>query len=320
MNILLTSAGRRVSLVRAFQRELRKHFPQGMVYTVDLHPDMAAACVVSDGAFAVHRVAEPGYIDQLLDLCRARGIRMVVPTIDTELMVLAEHKDRFLAQGVALVVSSPSLIAICHDKRKTAKFLAANGIATPSPIDKHNITYPLFIKPYDGSLSKDTFLVRQPDELTAWHLNNEKFMFMEYMSKDEYDEYTVDMYYGSDNLLKCIVPRKRLEVRGGEISKGLTVKNHIIETLKNRLGSIDGAVGCLTLQLFLNRVSERIVAIEINARFGGGFPLSYQAGANYPGWLICEHAYHETISYTDDWQDGVRMLRYDDEVIVRQSD
>jgi carbamoyl-phosphate synthase large subunit len=86
--------------------------------------------------------------------------------------------------------------------------------------------------------------------------------------------------------------------------------------LKDKLGYIEGAIGCLTVQVFLNRISGRIIAIEINPRFGGGYPLSYRAGANYPLWLINEYFDNKPIQYSDSWEDQLLMLRYDDEVII----
>ncbi|MGZ5190298.1 MAG: ATP-grasp domain-containing protein, partial [Flavisolibacter sp.] len=136
------------------------------------------------------------------------------------------------------------------------------------------------------------------------------------IDKKDHFEYTVDMYFDKTNYVKCIVPRKRLLVRAGEINKGLTCKNQIVSFLKEKLSFIEGAVGCLTVQLFLNEKSGRIVAIEINPRFGGGYPLSYRAGANYPLWLIKEYYNNQTLEYTDAWEDQLLMLRYDDEVIV----
>jgi carbamoyl-phosphate synthase large subunit len=124
------------------------------------------------------------------------------------------------------------------------------------------------------------------------------------------------MYFDKSHQVKCIVPRKRILVRAGEINKGITAKNAIVPFLKEKLGFIEGAVGCLTVQVFLNNTTGRIIAIEINPRFGGGFPLSYRAGANYPLWLIQEYFTNQTINYTEDWEDSMLMLRYDDEVIV----
>ena len=316
MNILITSAGQRVSLVRAFQKELRTLYPENMVFTTDLSPEFSAACNVSDRYFTVKRVTDPEYIDQLIKICQENGIKMIVPTIDTELLILAQNKSRFLEAGIHTIISSTAFIEQCRDKRKTSLFFQEHNIEVPKNIDKNNPDFPLFIKPYDGSLSANTFLIESAEQLTAFHLTNEKFLFMEYIDKKDHAEYTVDMYYDKSNHVKCIVPRKRLLVRAGEINKGLTCKNTIVRFLRDKLGIIEGAVGCLTVQVFLNDRTGRIIAIEINPRFGGGYPLSYRAGANYPLWLIKEYFNNETIHYTEDWEDQMLMLRYDDEVIV----
>lgn len=315
MNILITSAGQRVSLVRAFQNELKKTYPQKKVFTTDMFPELSAACNISDQYFKVKRVTDPDYVSELIEICLRYEIGMVVPTIDTELMVLAENKSRMLEAGIHTIISSPSFIEQCRDKRKIHTFFEERKIDVPKGIDKNNPSFPLFIKPYDGSLSVNTFVIDRAEQLTAFHLSNEKLLFMEYIGK-EHDEYTVDMYYDRQHHVKCIVPRKRILVRAGEVNKGLTCKNAIVPFLKQKLNYIDGAVGCLTAQVFFNRTTERIIAIEINARFGGGYPLSYRAGANYPLWLINEYYNSQTIEYTDQWEDQLLMLRYDDEVIV----
>jgi len=83
---------------------------------------------------------------------------------------------------------------------------------------------------------------------------------------------------------------------------------------------VDGARGCLTVQFFLNKKTNHIVGIEINPRFGGGYPLSYLAGANFPGWIIQEYLLNESIEYSETWEDNLLMLRYDHEILVKNSD
>jgi len=316
MNILITSAGQRVSLVRAFQKELKGQFPGYKVFTTDMNPQLSAACNVSDQYFQVKRVTDPAYIDELIELCVKQDIKMIVPTIDTELQVLSKNKEKFAAKGIHAIVSSAAFVDKCRDKRNTNAFFEQRGIEIPKEIDKHNPTFPLFIKPFDGSLSVDIYIINKAEELHEHHLTNPRFLFMEYMNKTDFDEYTVDMYFDKTNHIKCIVPRKRMLIRAGEINKGITSKNSIVSFLKEKLDHIEGATGCLTGQFFLHKTSGRIVGIEVNARFGGGYPLSYHAGANYPQWLIKEYYKNESIAYTDAWEDQLLMLRYDDEVLV----
>lgn len=313
---MITSAGQRVSLVRAFQSELKNIFPEAKVFTVDLNPILAPACHVSDGFKQINRVTDNNYIDNLISLCKEWDIKMVIPTIDTELLVLAQNEKRFSENGIKVVVSSEDFISKCRDKRIINKFFSKRGIDIPKLVDKNNPTFPLFIKPYDGSRSVDTFLIKKESELTNYHFQNKKLMFMEYINPKEYSEYTVDTYYDRNHQLKCVVPRKRINVRAGEVNKGLAIKNEIVSLIKEKLNEISGAIGCLTMQFFFNNETKRMVGIEINPRFGGGYPLSYLAGANYPKYLIEEYMLKKEIPFNDNWEDNLLMLRYDDEVLV----
>lgn len=315
-NILITSAGQRVSLVKAFQTEIKKLNKKNKVFTVDINPILSPACQVSDGYKTVKSVLDSNYISELLQICKDLDIKIIIPTIDTELLVLAENKNMFLNVGITPVVSDLDFVRACRDKRIINKFFIENDIDVPKSIDKNDLVFPLFIKPYDGSLSKDTFLIEKESDLTSYHFENEKLMFMEYINSDNYDEYTVDAYYDKNSVLKCAVPRKRISVRSGEINKGVTCKNEIVNCVNDKLSFIQGAIGCLTVQFFFNSKTKKIIGIEINPRFGGGFPLSYLAGANFPKWIIEEYLLDRSISYFDKWESNLLMLRYDDEVLV----
>ena len=317
-NILITSAGKRVTLVRLFQKAIREAGGGGKVYTADMNPQLAPAGIVSDNCFKVPRVTDKEYINILLGLCRENDIDLVVPTIDTELQILSEQKEYFHQLGVELLVSNPLFIQICRDKRKTGKYLETLGIRVPNSIDKYHPTFPLFAKPYDGSLSKDIYVIKSTEDLTVEILNHPKLMFMEYIDKDDYKEFTVDMYYGKDNCVKAIVPRERVEIRAGEINKGYTRKNYLVEFLKRSMSYLPGVVGCICIQLFYRESDNDVVGIEINPRFGGGYPLSYYAGADFPKNIVKEYFENQEVDYSDNWLDNTLMLRYDSEVIVHE--
>ena len=153
--------------------------------------------------------------------------------------------------------------------------------------------------------------------VTPAMLADSKLMFMEYVDPSHH-EYTVDAYYDRAGTLSCLVPRQRLEVRDGEVSKGVTRKDHVYAYLLDRLRTLPGARGCLTLQLFAKTQPLRFAALEINPRFGGGFPLSYAAGAHYPGWLIDEYLLGKEVAFFDGWEPNLLMLRYDAQVLVRE--
>lgn len=314
-NVLVLSAGRRVELVEAFRAELTALIPGAKVFAADLSPQLAPACQVADAAFQVPRVTNAEYCDRIIDICVANAIGLVVPTIDTELLMLSERVADFEARGIHLIISSPELVRNCRDKRKTAAFLEKVDIRSPRIYDTGNLTFPCFAKPYDGSCSVGASIVQSRENLTQEMLDNPRMMYAELIGKD-HAEYTVDVFYNKRGKMCCLVPRERIEVRGGEVSKGATRKHALYDFLLPRLEAVPGARGCLTFQFFAKVNEGSFLAIEINPRFGGGYPLSYAAGANYPGWLIREYLLNEEITFFDQWEQDLLMLRYDAKVLV----
>ncbi|MDO6759409.1 ATP-grasp domain-containing protein [Tamlana sp. 2_MG-2023] len=317
MNILVTSAGKRVSLVRAFQKELKALTPIGKVFAADCNIQLSAACHVADEAFRLPRVDEKTFLNELLKVCLSNNVKLIIPTIDTELKILAEHSELLAENGIITIVSSIDFIKICRDKRKMSAFFTTHGIDIAKEYSKTDYELPLFIKPLNGSRSVDTFVILKEEDLTDYHFNKENLMFLEYLDHSEYEEFTCDLYYNKNSTLKCVVPRKRIEVRDGEVNKGITDKNVLVEYIKTHLNTIEGVKGCLTAQFFKHKKTHKIYGIEINARFGGGFPLSYLAGANYAKWIIEEYLFNKPVENYDGWEDKLLMLRYDNEVLVR---
>lgn len=315
-NILITSAGKRVVLVQIFQRTLKEMGLDSKVYTTDMNPELAPACIVSEEGIKVPPCASDGYIDELLQICKNKNIGVIIPTIDPELMILANNAQRFSEIDVEIVLSGIDFIKVCRDKRKTQQFLKGIGIDVPIEVDKFHPTFPMFVKPYDGSLSTDVHVVKSQKEVTPEMLENPKYMFMEYIDMNDYKEFSVDMYFGKDSCVKGIVPRQRIAVRAGEINKGRTCKNVIIDFLKERMGRLNGVRGCICFQLFYRESDNSIKGSEINPRFGGGFPLTYYAKANYAEYIIREYLLKQTIDYSDSWLDNTLLLRYDNDIIV----
>lgn len=314
-NVLILSAGRRVELVEAFKTELRTRFSDAHVFAADMKPQLSAACQVADASFVVPRVTALDYVDRLIDLCLCHHIGLVIPTIDTELLALALDVDRFARHGIYVIISTPDFIRSCRDKRKTARLFEEIGMVSPEIYSRDKVKFPCFAKPFDGSCSIGAVAVFTSAQLTPAMLSDEKLMFMQLIDKS-FTECTVDAYYNQSGELCCFVPRERIEVRAGEISKGVTRKKRAYDYLLSRLPLLKGAKGCITVQLFVNPDESTFYALEINPRFGGGYPLAYSAGANYPGWLIDEYLLGRSVSFFDQWEADLLMLRYDAKVLV----
>jgi carbamoyl-phosphate synthase large subunit len=120
--------------------------------------------------------------------------------------------------------------------------------------------------------------------------------------------------------VRCVVPRKRIEVRAGEVSKGQVVKNpRICNKAAKLVETLGAGPGVITLQLFLTG-DDKVKFIEINPRFGGGVPLSIKAGANFPKWILQGLLASKTNIRFGGFKDNLIMLRYDDEVWLQGTD
>ncbi len=316
MNVLISSAGRRVSLLEAFRIDAYELMTGSQIFACDMNPELSAACQRSDGSFAIPRVDDPKYIPTLLAECERRNITMIVPTIDPELPVLAAHRGELAERGIHAVASDLELIRQMGDKCETPQRMSDFGIESPATISPDELRFPAFVKPREGSSSDGICLARSEDDLRPEHLDERSFIIQEYMRPEEFDEITVDLYYDRNSQLKCLVPRLRIEVRAGEVSKGRTIRDKVYDFLLERVGVWPGARGCLTFQVFASKDRTDIRAIEVNPRFGGGYPLSHAAGVRFPRWLMQEYVLEEEVPFFDEWERDLLMLRYDESVLV----
>lgn len=316
-NILITSAGRRVSLVNFFKKEIKKLNINTKVFCTDLNPGLSSACQVADGSFKVKRVTDKAYVENLIKLCVDNNIKLIIPTIDTELLVLAENKKRFEDQGIFPLVSDLDFVQKCRDKRLIHQFFDEIGFDRAEEYAEDNVQFPLFVKPSDGSRSIGIQLLHYKNELTDEILSDPKNMLLQYISPQENTEFTIDIYFNKNSEIISIVPRERIFVRDGEVNKACARKNAIIPIIKDKFKNISGLRGCITLQVFKHNLTNKIIGIEINPRFGGGYPLSYLAGANFQKWILQEYLLNKSVeNYKEDWKDNALMLRYDSEVIT----
>ena len=322
-NILVSCAGRRVALVRYFQQALSDLGLKGDVCAADLN-FTSPASHVADRRFTAPLFRAGTFIDDMLDLCRRERIKLVVPTIDPELPLYARARERFADIGTTVAIGSIEAIDIGADKRQTHRWLAGLGLPVPRQTSIADVLKtpgdwptPLIIKPACGSSSIGLRRVTRHEELAVIDAAGD--MVVESIAPGE--EYTIDVYIDREGKPRCAVPRKRLETRSGEVSKGLTVRHAGLQSLAMRVAEqLPGGFGVINVQIFLDPATSAMHIIEINPRFGGGYPLTQEAGANYTRWLI-EDVLGQTISATPDgWRDGLAMLRYDEAVYVDQSE
>jgi carbamoyl-phosphate synthase large subunit len=212
------------------------------------------------------------------------------------------------------------VIRISVDKVRTGEFLQQHGFLAPGVLtdkDFDSPTFPLFIKPRDGSSSLGAHKIDSPQDLAYYRGLYPGSIVQEFI---EGVEYTVDVFADFQGCPRCAVPRRRHEVRGGEVSKSQAVQN--LRMMKEHCRLVEALGGCrgmITIQCFLTPKDE-IVFIEINPRFGGGVPLSIAAGADSPRWIIEGLLGREPSVAMAGWTDGMLMLRYDRGIFVLPED
>ncbi len=325
MAVLFTCIGRRVSLLQGFQRAARRLRLSVSFCGTDTSR-LSPALQLCDKAFLVEPTTHVRYIDQLLSIVRANKVRLLVPTVDLDLRLLADRQPQFERLGCRVLVSSPDVVDICQDKRRTFGFLTKHGFGTPKTMSvrmalaadrRGELAWPCFLKRWDGSASKDIAVAGDRSELQVFARRIPNAMCQEFI---EGTEYTCDVYVDFRMQVRCIVPRRRIEVRAGEVSKSQIVKNTEITNQARRLTELlHAGPGVITLQLFVAK-NGQIRFTEINPRFGGGAPLSIHAGADFPKWILQELAGGQPRIGFDNFKDGLIMLRYDAEVWLEGSD
>jgi carbamoyl-phosphate synthase large subunit len=221
-------------------------------------------------------------------------------------------------------VSGPSAVALGADKMLTHDWLVRNAFPTVRQADPAAVAaapsewpFPLLVKPRRGSASIGVAVVEDPRALEVATRGGDFVV----QSLARGDEHTVDVYVDRAGTVCEAVPRRRLEVRGGEVSKAVTVRLDDVEGLAREIGGcLPDAFGALNIQLFREEATGTLAVIEVNARFGGGYPLADAAGAVFPQWLVEEATGLPRSAPAAPWRPGVVMLRYDDAVFVDRAD
>lgn len=316
MKILFTSVGRRVELVQAFKNAASKLDIDLVIYGADI-TNTAPALFFCDKTVIVPRITDPNYIPFLLDTCRKEKIDGLIPTIDTDLMILSENREEFEGIGTKVFIGNPEKVAVCRDKRFTADYLINLGLKSPKPVDDvkdYKGGFPAFIKPKDGSSSIFAYKVKSQNELESFVEQVPDYIIQPYIDGTEY---TVDAFCDYQGNPVLITPRIRLAVRSGEVLKTeISQDKKIIDEAFTILKDFKPR-GQITIQLIRDKNTGDDWFIEINPRFGGGAPLSIKAGADSAEMLL-RVLKGEKLSYLPERaENGAVFSRFDQSIRVK---
>lgn len=305
MNILFTCAGRRNYLLNFFKEELKG---EGLVMAADMQLS-APAMAVADKKFIVKAVYSEGYIDSLLNICSENKVNALISLNDLELPLLSERKSDFENIGTKVIVSDMIAIDISFDKKKTIEFANSIGIKTPKTYTNYKeatvalengvLSFPLVVKPRWGSASIGLEFPTNIEELELSYrllsLRLSKTMLAEASKVDfhnailiqekiEGTEYGVDILNDFKGNVRQVYVKEKLAMRAGETDKSVLRNKPQIEEIGLIIGNALNHIGNLDCDIF--EKNEEYYLLELNPRFGGGYPFTHYSGGNYVKAII----------------------------------
>lgn len=304
-NILLTSAGRRGYLVEFFKKALNG---TGLVHTGNSSA-MSPAFFYADRHVITPLIYDDNYVPFLLQYCRENDISAIVSLFDIDLMILAKNKSDFEKAGVQVVVSDPEVIDVCNDKWNTYLFCKKNGFRTPATFNSlesvkaalknGDVKYPIMVKPRWGMGSIAVCEACNEEELNVFAGKVKRDIFNSYLKYESAEdselcvlfqeklsgeEFGLDVIHDLNGVHQLTVVRKKIAMRSGETDAAIVTRNAAVEELGTKVGEALGHIANLDMDAFV--VNGEVYVLELNARFGGGYPFSHFAGVDLPRAIV----------------------------------
>lgn len=323
MKILFTSVGRRVELIQAFRDAANDLEADLKIVGADI-TESAPALYYCDERRLVCPIRDRQYIPQLLTICRDDAIDCLIPTIDTDLLLLAENKSKFEMIGTKVLISAVDKVKLCRDKNYTSDYFSSLGLKSPlsiNSVEKYEeyiaegrAGFPAFIKPKNGSSSVNAYRADGLEDLEIYSEKIRDYIIQPYIAGKEY---TIDIFCNYEGNPVYITPRERLTVRAGEVLKTRIVQDDIMIAEMQTLIADFKPCGQITVQLIRDEETGDDYYIEINPRFGGGAPLSMKAGADSAKAVI-RMLNGEKLEYVERAaRDGATYSRFDQSICVK---
>lgn len=307
LTILMLGGARRVSMAELLKRSgERLGFEIKIIsYELDMQVPIATVGKVVSGL----KWNDPGVVDDILRIAIEHEVKIILPFVDGSISVASRCKERM--PSLFVPVSDPETAMMMFDKKRTAKAFEEAGIPIPTTYQIIDAEMPVIAKPRFGSASKGIHVFYDIDDLM--HLKDiSDYLLQEFI--EEKKEYTVDCYVATDGQILVTVPRERLEVMGGEVTRTITCRLPELEDMSREIIEKFSLKGPVTLQFLYDIRRNRFLLMEVNPRLGGGVICSIYAGAPIPDYILCE-ACGIPVRPCTDWADQTLMARYQKETI-----
>lgn len=319
MNILILAAGTRDKIVQYFKKELAGI---GSVVAADASI-LAPAIYEADKHFIVPSIDASGYIDVILGICKDEKIDGVLSLIDPELSLLAKNENKFNEIGTKVIGSSFELCELSLDKMQMYRWLTDHGYNCAKSwmnkddffksVDKGEISYPVFVKPYRGSASINISLVNDSDTINVLFDHESDLMIQEYLKGREIgaDVY-IDLISGE---IVSIFTKEKIKMRAGETDKAVSFKDERLFALIEKFVTEAGFRGQIDIDIF--EVNGEYYISEVNPRFGGGYPHAYESGCNHMRLIAENLKGNANVKNIGSYEEGIYMMKYNEVKIMR---
>ncbi|MGA8302512.1 MAG: ATP-grasp domain-containing protein [Thermoplasmata archaeon] len=311
MNILVTGAGgpAGVCVIKC----LRGHH---RVISTDIDP-LAAGLYLSDRGYVTRRANDPRMVAELIRICSRERVKVLLPTVQEELMLLARSRPRLERAGIVPVVAGEESLAVATDKLRTYAFFRGERYC-PKVYDRSRVEFPAVVKPTASRGGRGFHRCENSDELrVALARNGRDFgdsVIMEFVPGTEFSVYGLS---GPDGIPLVVVPVRRIQAVS-ESKKAEVVADRRIQRVARDIATKLRLSGPWNIQLM--KTPNRIVLIEVNPRFAGTTSLVVAAGVNLPELAVKLFLKQKIRPKELEFRDHLLMTRYNEEVFLSPAD
>lgn len=307
LKVLMLGGARRVSMAELLKKSGERLGYEVRILSYELEREVPIA--VAGRVIVGLKWSDPGVVDDIARICRENVVNIILPFVDGAIEIASACRK--VLPEVFIPVSEFTIAQKMFDKVEAAKAFKQMKLPIPKTYSVINAKIPAIAKPRHGSASRGIKVFTNLEELM--HLENlSDYLVQEYIEHNR--EYTVDCYVSQQGETLVAVPRRRIEVMGGEVTRTETFHNEHLEKLSREVIKAFGFIGPVTLQFLYDKDTDRYLLMEINPRLGGGVICSIYAGAPITDYILQE-ALGVEVKPCDDWTDHTLMTRYWKEMI-----
>jgi carbamoyl-phosphate synthase large subunit len=306
--VLLTCAGQRVDIVRAFRAAGAE------VLAADADP-LAPALYHADRQAIVPLIADPGYVDALARLVREHEVRLVVPLADLDHPLLSRSREAL--EPALVLLPDPEVCERMSDKLAAHRFFVEHGIASPrswAPGDvPADARFPVLVKARAGFGSRHIYRADDPEQLDFFLRYTTAESFVQECCQGE--EFSIDVLCDMDGRCLNAIPRTMILSKGGESIRGASIADRELIEHGARVAETVGIKGPANVQCF-REPDGSLPITDVNTRFGGGFPVPLAAGGRYPELALALARGEHPEPRLGEFEEGVVMTRFFSEVCL----